>query len=283
MWLMPMILKNSVEAQGFLNLSEGAGDRYVPTEEVCGFPEPSGPINELQRRGAWPWYAVLSDRPGKDFSAYCGGTLVTRRHVLTGAHCLVFPNAVRLQYVRLGEYDLSTETEAPYVELAIAGFKEAGDYASDNKKDIAIITLEKDVEFNDFIRPACLPFNYRNEGFENQHLAVVGYGHTADSTTSHVPVAAVLPVVDLASCKKKYSNSNKISDSVICAGGGNDACQGDGGGPLNYYDVNTNRFYVVGIVSFGPASCGQSDIPGGYTRVGAFIDWINHTISTDFA
>lgn len=30
----------------------------------------------------------------------------------------------------------------------------------------------------DFIRPVCLPFNYRSEEFLNQRLAVVGYGRT---------------------------------------------------------------------------------------------------------
>ncbi|XP_042879135.1 CLIP domain-containing serine protease 2-like isoform X2 [Penaeus japonicus] len=255
----------------------------IPSEEACGISEPSGPISDLQRRGAWPWFAALSTHPGNLFRARYGGTLITRRHVLSTAHTLFqVTNEPPPKYVRLGEYDLSTETEAPYVELAIAGFKEAG-YNADRRRDIAVIILERDVVFNDFIRPACLPFNYRNEGFENQHLAVVGYGRTADGQSSNVPLAAVVPVVDLATCKRKYKDNFLISDSVICAGGSNDACKGDSGGPLNYFDVNTNRFYVVGIVAFGPASCGQSDIPGGYTRVGAFLDWINHTISSDAA
>ncbi|XP_047471148.1 venom protease-like isoform X1 [Penaeus chinensis] len=254
----------------------------IPSEQECGFPEPSGPLNDIQRRGAWPWFASLSEYPGKNFRPASGGTLITRRHILTTAHTLLGLIDPQPKYARLGEYDVSDENETAYVELAIVRFKEAG-YNADTSRDVGIITLERDVVFNDFIRPACLPFNYEDEDFVNQHLAVVGYGRTSDGRLSNVPVAAVVPVVDLATCKRKYRNSLQITDSVICAGGYNDACAGDSGGPLNFFDVNTKRFYVVGLVAFGALDCGQTDIPGGYTRVGAFLDWINDTIISDTA
>lgn len=268
----------TVLGKELLKFTERCCNSLIPSEEECGISEPTGPITDLQRRGAWPWYAALSPYPGDEFLVFCGGTLITRRHVLTAAHCLVLPNSLTLKYARLGEYDLNVKNEANYVELGFARYEEAG---YDANRDIAIITLDSDVEFNDFIRPACLPFNYEDEDFVNQHLAVVGYGHTSDGRSSPVPVAAVVPVVDLATCKQKYRNSDRITDSVICAGNGNDACLGDGGSPLNYFDVNTSRFYVVGIVSFGSNACGLSGIPGGYTRVGAYLGWINDTISND--
>ncbi|ROT84696.1 trypsin-like serine proteinase [Penaeus vannamei] len=231
-----------------------------PTEEECGIAEPSGPVNDLQR-----------------VTMICGGTLINRRHVLTAAQCLVLPNSENPKYARLGEYDLNVEDDAKYIELGFARFEEAG---FDFNRDIAVITLDSDVEFNDFIRPACLPFNYEDADFVNQHLAVVGYGRTSGGRSSRVPVAAVVPVVDLATCKQKYLNSKRITDAVICAGE-NEACVGDGGSPLNYFDVNTNRFYVVGIAAFGSSACGESDVPSGYTRVGAYLGWINDTISND--
>lgn len=54
-----------------------------------------------------------------------------------------------------------------------------------------------------------------------------------------------------------------------------DACQGDSGGPIFLYE-QSGLSTVVGIVSFG-VSCG-SNLPGVYTRIASFMDWIEDTV-----
>ena len=49
--------------------------------------------------------------------------------------------------------------------------------------------------------------------------------------------------------------------------------QGDSGGPLVCGNGN-GGFDVIGVVSFGPSSCGG--MPGVFTEVSQFIDWITH-------
>lgn len=46
------------------------------------------------------------------------------------------------------------------------------------------------------------------------------------------------------------------------------------------YDEHSNppKWYLIGIVSFGPSDCGQSKWPGIYTRVESFVEWINDNI-----
>lgn len=40
-----------------------------------------------------------------------------------------------------------------------------------------------------------------------------------------------------------------------------------------------NYMYLAGLVSYGPGKCGTKGWPGIYTRVGAFISWIEACIN----
>ena len=42
------------------------------------------------------------------------------------------------------------------------------------------------------------------------------------------------------------------------------------------YDVENDLAYwhLAGIVSYGASNCGTKDIPGVYTRVTRYLDWI---------
>ena len=63
---------------------------------------------------------------------------------------------------------------------------------------------------------------------------------------------------------------------MFCFGGKkSDSCQGDSGGPLICVENNTP--ILRGIVSFGKG-CGRPGLPGIYTRVSTYIDWIDDTI-----
>lgn len=35
-----------------------------------------------------------------------------------------------------------------------------------------------------------------------------------------------------------------------------------------------NQFYLIGVVSYGFAECGDPGHPGVYTRVASYMDWI---------
>lgn len=75
----------------------------------------------------------------------------------------------------------------------------------------------------------------------------------------------VMPIRTRESCKGAI-------ETTVCAGGDNkDACRGDSGGPL--IDQETGQ--IVGVVSTGFA-CGL--VGGLYTRVGAFIPFINENL-----
>lgn len=55
---------------------------------------------------------------------------------------------------------------------------------------------------------------------------------------------------------------------------------GDSGGPL----IQTMNEWktVIGLTSFGPANCDSNVIPGVYTRVSSYIEWIKGVVERDF-
>jgi len=82
-----------------------------------------------------------------------------------------------------------------------------------------------------------------------------------------------------------------IQDAMVCAfglGDGADTCPGDSGGPLlmvldgdNVENGGPDLDILVGITSFGEEKdCGTSNLPGVYTRVSSFAEWIKTTIES---
>lgn len=56
-----------------------------------------------------------------------------------------------------------------------------------------------------------------------------------------------------------------------------DTCQGDSGGPLQLVQkhLNGDLIFIVGVVSYG-AGCGG--LPGVYTNVQSYLDWIESVV-----
>lgn len=55
---------------------------------------------------------------------------------------------------------------------------------------------------------------------------------------------------------------------------------GDSGGPLMAPQIVNGQpnYYQIGIVSYG-IGCARTDVPGVYTRVQTFVDWIQQKIA----
>ncbi|CAL4158163.1 unnamed protein product, partial [Meganyctiphanes norvegica] len=193
----------------------------------------------------------------------------------------------KTSHARVGEHDVTRDNDGaqPQTLLIINHELELYD-EKNNHNDVALLTLEREVSFNSFIQPVCLPFrqDLRHNNFLGQRLDVVGWGRTnhAIRQTSPIPLEAKVEVVTRDRCQQAYGKLEppfNIIESQLCAGtGGTDSCNGDSGGPLHYFDGQSGRYYVVGVTSFG-VECGRPDFPGVYARVGSYLSWIESKVN----
>jgi len=222
----------------------------------------------------YPWQVALVNVRGNTNSPFCGGTLLSARTVLTAAHC--FKNANEIQVI-LGKH----YTGYGGLRVGVTKFVKHPLYSSGSQdNDFAIITLNRDVEFTNKIKPVCLPqksaeVNDRGEKYEGVLATVTGWGTTSSGGAQPLNLNKVevttMPNSQCISPNTVY-NSNQVTSSMICASKpGKDSCQGDSGGPL--ITKNGGYYSIIGVVSWG-YGCAQKGAPGVYSRVTYRLPWI---------
>ena len=243
-------------------------------------------FNGRESRGYFPFMVALVTK--NDATHFCGGVLITRRHVLTAAHCF---NTIywRDVDVRVGQDDL-TEKELPGTEANIRSVKIHERYSKNGKtrlsplNDIAIITLDRRITRKNIV-PICLPKQTKDVSKTGTRGIVAGWGtiykgHGESASVNKLQYTRI-PTMSHDKCQKLYLRQASedvvdITSDMVCGGSEyTDACRGDSGGPLMYKtDWTGNRFEVWGLVSFGPTGCANKNLPGVYTRVDKYLNWI---------
>lgn len=235
----------------------------------------------------FPWTGLLKYRKSGGRTEFrCGASLINSRYVVTAAHC-IDTRSWEVIGVRLGEWDQNEEidcsdgdcADAP-VNMDIEKIVVHEGYDPQAKavyNDIALIRFTKDVNMTRFVFPICLPIVNAQRSLDNVGIKgwAAGWGVTQNGTRSNFKLKVKLEFQDLKRCARTYRPTGVVlKDTQMCAGGvrGEDTCTGDSGGPLTR---KLNPFhYLYGIVSFGSYKCGANNVPGIYTNVAKYIDWI---------
>jgi len=213
-----------------------------------------------------PWQLSMQTSWGQHF---CGASIINKNWAVTAAHCVNEGDNIK---VVAGAHSKSSGGQKYQVERIIK-HKEYNSRRMYN--DIAMLKIGgAGMTLSDNAMPVCLP----SKGYEwatGKELIVSGWGTLRSGGSSPDKLNQVtVPVVDFNTCAHQNSMSTSWKH-VVCAGleqGGKDSCQGDSGGPL-VGEVD-GAFVLAGVVSWG-YGCAAAGLPGVYTHVSHYIDWMN--------
>lgn len=104
----------------------------------------------------YPWMASLFFTQGSSSGTYfCGGTLISDEWVMTAAHCVDGATSMK---VFLGAHNVRETTEDGRLEFEATEYFAHPDWNTLLiRNDIGLIRLPQKVQFNEIIRPICLP------------------------------------------------------------------------------------------------------------------------------
>ncbi|XP_053312016.1 transmembrane protease serine 12-like [Spea bombifrons] len=233
--------------------------------------------------GAWPWQVSMQySRRLIVYKHLCGGSLIHNVWVLSAAHCFVQKSNPNNWRAVFGFIDLLNPSSTSVISLIEYIVIHANYNGSTHEHDIALLKLMSYINYNDYIRPICLAT--RTLSVDPLSLCfITGWGTIMEGgPAADILQEAQTELIASSVCNGTRSYNGIITNNMICAGfegGGIDTCQGDSGGPFVCYVPERERFYQLGVTSFG-YGCAQARFPGVYARVESYQDWITGRTST---
>ncbi|KAM8952764.1 complement factor B-like [Pelodytes ibericus] len=268
----------------------------------------------------FPWIVSITTQRLSAEEA-CKGSILTKRFILTAAHCFHFDEPSKNIKVEIGElWNVAKHYRHPK-------YKPEGKQDKNIRKtfdyDIALLELEKKIEFSATARPICIPctksaswalrmkgentrcidhekFLFKEENEQVNALFIAaedGKPMEQKSVTiksGNLRKACLTATEKIDDFKDVQDIRDVVTDQFLCTGGTEPnveppTCKGDSGGPLIIQ--YRKRYIQVGVISWGTvihckgSTRKKEPVPENsrdyHVSVIPMIDWIEQTVKEE--
>uniref|UniRef100_A0A8C5SBJ9 Peptidase S1 domain-containing protein n=1 Tax=Laticauda laticaudata TaxID=8630 RepID=A0A8C5SBJ9_LATLA len=221
--------------------------------------------------GTWPWAVSFQFPTREGYRHFCAGSLINSHWVISTAAGAQQATTLMLR-------------SKPGPDAQNRVIKRLVDHKNYDKEkhlnNIALVELDKPVVCNDYVQPACLPEGDLVVDLLT-HCYICGWGITvmerkySGAKYSDILQEAEVSLVARDECNSSTQYSALIKEEHLCAVSEDPtkgSCRGDGGGPLMCRQSHTERYWLIGLNSWG-TSCSTGKVPGIFTSTQFFLTW----------
>ncbi|TQV82453.1 serine protease [Exilibacterium tricleocarpae] len=271
---------------GWRNTEGGEGEDTVPvtkdseyriTPKIIGGKEVS--IEQ------YPFTVALGRTFGDYFFHFCGGAFITDRWIVTASHCISYYSIDSIK-VLAGTNDI-TDGSGYILDVEDVIMHPGYDFNPDpsypsvwSGYDIALLKLSEPVALKENGLQSITMLTEEDQALaaDGQLSTALGWG--VSFIRSRLLKDVHLPVFDTAECQALVPNAINF-DTQLCLGGalegGIASCTGDSGSPVLVRDIDSAKWRLAGITSYGTGACAAPGVPGVAARVSALSEWVKGT------